>query len=516
MTDAGAARPAPTAIRRYLTFRLARRLYALGAEDVAEVIAVPPAARVPHSPPALLGIANLRGAVLPLVGLRQLLGRAQDDAGGASAQAAIVLDGAGRVALVVDAIDSLVAVEQSRVETREAQLGAEGGEILSGAFQAAGDGEVAKILDVGKLLAAAFVQRPRGRRQVRSAGEASAYASSADPAGDAQMLVTFEVAGQEYALPIEAVKEVLPAPEAITRIARTEAVVLGVVSLREKLLPLLSLRGLLGFPPAPAARTNEKVVVMKLGRGQVGLVADQARAVLEARSASIDPIPELLAARAGGEARIKRIYRGDGGRRLVSILSPEQLFREDVMQQLGGGGADESAAEGGARREAGEAELKFLVFRLGQDEFALPIDAVDEVGEVPAQITRLPKTPKFLEGVINLRGDVLPVVDQRRRFDMPSRDASVRPRLVVVRSERHRAGIIVDSVSDVLRVASDAVEPAPDLTDEIARLVRGVMNLDKSRRMVLVLDPTELLTPAERRLLDAFHKTRPAAGQASA
>ena len=63
-----------------------------------------------------------------------------------------------------------------------------------------------------------------------------------------------------------------------------------------------------------------------------------------------------------------------------------------------------------------------LVFRLGSDEFGLPIDTVVEVAQVPAQITRIPKTPKFLEGVINLRGEVLPVVDQRRRFDMPKLD----------------------------------------------------------------------------------------------
>ena len=65
-------------------------------------------------------------------------------------------------------------------------------------------------------------------------------------------------------------------------------------------------------------------------------------------------------------------------------------------------------------------ERQFVVFRLGDDEFGLPIEAVDEVARVPDQITRLPKTPKFLEGVVNLRGEVLPVVDQRRRFDMPA------------------------------------------------------------------------------------------------
>ena len=108
-----------------------------------------------------------------------------------------------------------------------------------------------------------------------------------------------------------------------------------------------------------------------------------------------------------------------------------------------------------------------MVFRLGDDEFGLPIEAVDEVARVPDQITRLPKTPKFLEGVVNLRGDVLPVVDQRRRFDMPPLEEQGGRRLVVVRTERHRAGLIVDCVSEVLRCPASDIEPAPDLTDEI-------------------------------------------------
>ena len=174
------------------------------------------------------------------------------------------------------------------------------------------------------------------------------------------------------------------------------------------------------------------------------------------------------------------------------------------MRRLG----HEAQSEGSraASTDSRAMEQTFLVFRLGGDEFGLPIDAVDEVGEVPSQVTRLPKTPKFLEGVVNLRGDVLPVIDQRRRFDMPASSEGARRRLVVVRTELHRAGLIVDGVSDVLRVSGSAVEAPPALTDEIARLVRGVINLEPSKRIVLVLDPAELLTAAERGRLNAFQK----------
>lgn len=173
------------------------------------------------------------------------------------------------------------------------------------------------------------------------------------------------------------------------------------------------------------------------------------------------------------------------------------------MQRLDAGQRSRAEQEETARSAAGQ-ELIFLVFRLGDDEFGLPIDAVVEVARVPEQITRLPRSPKFLDGVVNLRGDILPVIDQRRRFEMPASQNVDGRRLIVVKTERHRAGLIVDSVSDVLRSSANAVEPAPELTDDASRLVRGVINLPSCSRIVLLLDPMELLTRTERALLDKF------------
>ena len=174
------------------------------------------------------------------------------------------------------------------------------------------------------------------------------------------------------------------------------------------------------------------------------------------------------------------------------------------MQRLAQGGGVMKSGASDVSHGVQEQDLRFLVFRLGDDEFALPIDAVEEVARVPEQVTRLPKTPKFLEGVINLRGEVLPVVDQRRRFEMPAREPSADRRLVVVRTDRHRAGLIVDSVSEVLRCGARALKPAPNLAGDALALVRSVINLESAGRMVLLLDPSELLSRTERGLLDTF------------
>lgn len=491
--------------RRFLTFHVGGQLYALRSADVLEVIRMPALARVPQGPPALLGIANLRGAVLPIAGLRQLLGKPA--AAGDSSARAIVLDIGAPIAVQVDSVAALEYAAEQQIDERPKEVGAQGTERLLGAISIARNAEVAKILDIKAMLESAFASRSRvspGRSRAHAPLRADAQPRGTDAA---EMLVTFDVAGQEFALPLTDVQEIIPAPATVTAVAHSEAVVLGLTAVRDTLLPLLSLRGLLGFPAQQAAPEREKVLVVKVGGTRVGLVADRARAVLSADPRRLDPVPPALAARTGGESRIRSVYRGESGRRLISVLSPQQLFRDDVMQKLGAaqpppGGHQEPV------QPIDRQELICLVFRLGEDEFGLPVEAVVEVARVPDQITRLPKTPKFLEGVVNLRGEVLPVIDQRRRFDMPRAEDLAGRRLIVIRTERHRAGVIVDGVSDVLRASVSAVEPAPALTDETSRLVRGVINLPSSNRMILLLDPMELLTRAERGLLDKFEAQR--------
>jgi len=486
---------------RFLTFEVNGQLYALPATEIAEVIRVPVMARVPQGPPALLGVANLRGAVLPVASLHILLGgTAQESA----SSRAIVLDAGAPVAIVVDAVATLESAENAQIETPEKKLASAAAAHTVGAFSVAGTQRVARILDIRALLNAAFARRAQSRPRERS-HDLDLRLRQTESAASTEMLVTFDVAGQEFALPLSAVQEILPAPAQVNAVAHAEAAVIGLTSVRDRLLPLLSLRTLLGFPTAAAVDERQKVVVLRIGDAQVGLVADRARAIIAADSGLVDPVPPILAARTGGESRIRSVYRGDGGRRLISILSPEQLFRNDVMQRLTE--TSRTDAEDSHPQPAGK-ELIFLVFRLADDEFGLPIDTVVEVAQVPEQITRVPRTPKFLEGVVNLRGEVLPIVDQRRRFDMPASDGATTRRLVVVRTARHRAGLIVDGVSDVLRTSAAQIKPPPDLTDATSRLINGVLNLESSRRIVLLLDPAELLTRAEQGLLDTFQAAR--------
>ena len=420
----------------------------------SEVVRMPPLARVPQAPRSLMGLANLRGSVLPVASVRALLGR--QEAATTPASRLIVLDGASPVALAVDEVSNLVRVAPEKVKTAEADVASESGEHLQrrvrNQLSCHQNPGYSGIAPAGVCSQSPQTSGGRSRRRRETA-------KTSRGRGRPTRLVTFDVAGQEYALPLDVVREIVTAPESLTFVPGSDDAVRGVMPYRGR--PVAACSRCAGFSACLRhVLSREKVLIVSVGDRPDRLCGGSYSRCPFRRSDRIESAPPVLAARAGGETQIKEIYRAENGR-LVSILAPERLFREDVMQKLVHGETTMKAKSTKTVTTSKTDELKFLVFRLDDNEFALPIDAVDEVARVPDQITRLPKTPKFLEGVVNLRGEVLPVIDQRRRFEMQPATASGHRRLVVVRTERHRAGLIVDSVSEVLRCTPDLIKPSP-------------------------------------------------------
>jgi purine-binding chemotaxis protein CheW len=126
----------------------------------------------------------------------------------------------------------------------------------------------------------------------------------------------------------------------------------------------------------------------------------------------------------------------------------------------------------------------------------------------PDELTRVPKAPEFIEGVMNLRGAVIPVVDQRRRFDLPAAEESERQRVIVITFDGLRAGFLVDGASELVKIPSSAIGPAPELSDEQVRLISRVANLPE--RMILIVDAPQLLDRRELGLLRQMGGAAPA------
>jgi len=144
-------------------------------------------------------------------------------------------------------------------------------------------------------------------------------------------------------------------------------------------------------------------------------------------------------------------------------------------------------------------ERQLVVFQLGAELYGVEISRVHEIIRLQA-VTRVPRTPTFVEVVINLRGKVIPVVDLRRRFGLPAAEHTRASRIVVVEIGDQVVGIIVDGVSEVLRVTSGTIEPpSPVVAGVDSEYIHGIAKLPE--RLVILLDLDRVLARDERRAL---------------
>ena len=150
------------------------------------------------------------------------------------------------------------------------------------------------------------------------------------------------------------------------------------------------------------------------------------------------------------------------------------------------------------QEESGEVQL--VSFLLGEEEFGADILMVQEIIRMQP-ITRVPNAPHFVEGVINLRGKVIPIIDLRKRLNIGETKDSRKVRIIVVDVEGKITGFIVDAVSQVLRIPKSTIEPAPSIV--VAGIeteyITGVSKLDD--KLLILLDFSKILTKREKQEL---------------
>src|SRR5579864_3436204 len=153
---------------------------------------------------------------------------------------------------------------------------------------------------------------------------------------------------------------------------------------------------------------------------------------------------------------------------------------------------------------SGEA-VQVVSFRLGGEEYGVDIAQVQEIIHM-VEITHVPRAPHFMEGVINLRGQLIPIIDLRTRFGMQRAEHTKSTRIVVTEIGSKRVGIVVDSVSEVLNIPLDQVEPAPDMIAGVGtEYIQGVGKV--TDRLIILLDLTMVMTGEEKAQLETIDIT---------
>ena len=145
-------------------------------------------------------------------------------------------------------------------------------------------------------------------------------------------------------------------------------------------------------------------------------------------------------------------------------------------------------------------EKQLVIFDLGNESFGIDIASVEGIVKLQ-EITRIPQAPSYMEGITNLRGSVLSVIDLHRRFGMPEQERTNETRIVVAQMGELKVGMIVSCVSEVLTIDDSVIEPPPPMISNIScEFITGVAKIDK--RLVILLDLEKVLTVNEMNQLN--------------
>ncbi len=142
----------------------------------------------------------------------------------------------------------------------------------------------------------------------------------------------------------------------------------------------------------------------------------------------------------------------------------------------------------------GDKVLQLVTFNIKNEEYAVDILNVQEINRA-VEITKVPNSPEYVEGVINLRGKVIPVINLRKKFGFEEKVTDETSRIIIMDVHGITKGVIVDSVSEVLRIPLDVVEPAPPMTSDMSSMfIKGIAKLEN--RLIILTDIDKLIGEA--------------------
>ncbi len=457
---------------RRLVFKVGDMHHAIEAGRVLEVIKAAILTRVPNGPPALAGIAGLRGQPIPVLSMRAFINA--EDRSVSRLGKIIVYDHGRPVGLLVDDVLRLTL-----------------------------DDAAVLLQGMDERIAAAF----RNTRQASPRQQMSRREEVATETGSSLIaLLSFRICGQLYGLPLEDVREVIKVQAEAFSSAGASPAVVGLMAMRDAVLPLISTASLLGLDAGQAGADMAHVIVVAYEGDAVGLVVDEIDAIRRLPEDAIDPVPAVLQ-KGRGDAQIEAIGRLSQQGKLISILSPKKLFGHQAVAQAVSGNAGAGPMNTTPAKQ--EAVEQFLIFHLGEEIYGLPIAAVDEVIRVPGAVTRMPGAPDFVRGVINLRGNAVVLIDQGSRFAAGQSRDSDRKRAIIVTLGKLQAGFVVDGVSEVKAIAAAALSEAPAFSSEETSVFDRIARIESDGRMVLLIDAQALLSKAEQDVVAALTKGTP-------
>lgn len=489
----------------YILFTLAGDCYGIDIRFIREIIRVPTMVRVSFSPLEVLGLTNLRGTIYTVIDMRSALGLELKDESTGS-ERVLILDDAESLGVLVDEVLEVLELDEAIVE--KDREGAEECGFIEHVAHVESTDQLIQIINVSWFIASRMQRAKTNRNRDYSHSKVTRRIND-ERAMNLHDYLGFVLNNENYLLAIENVKEIVKLPQNISKMGHAQEHILGLSILRDEVLPIVDLGQVLNM--APQEIDTKVQVIVSLFRASdgssfpVGLVVKEVKDVLSLPPENIEELPLLLKNELKDAQQIAGVYKDKD---LSYLLEPESLFSSidgGVLQLL-----ETDTHRDRVREERSGAESidekkdlhngeqdQYIFFAMDKSIFAIDIVKIQEIVRVP-EVTKIPGANSFIAGLINIRGEVIPVLNLQEKFSMARKEINKETRIIVLNLEKMSVGIMVDETKDVLPIEKKMISPPPEKMIESldGDYFQGIIRLDEEN-MALMLAPERLLSMDE-------------------
>ena len=483
-----------------VTFTLDGVEFGLDIDRVQEITHRSDITPVPGSPSFIMGVINLRGLVVPVINSRVRFHLAPQEPTPKTRIIVLRLD-TGPTGLQVDSVAEVVRLNEAAVRETPPLVAGIRAEYLAGMVTVGN--RLITLIHLDKLLDSSELSRRAELEELGMAGTLGAGSEDLDQelVEDGNPFVTFRLGVESFGIALQEVEEIVELP-AVTKVPDAPDFVLGVICLRDQVMPLIDLAELLSIQQGEAPLKRDMVILLSLGTVRIGVIVDDIQEILRVQDDQILPPPQTLSE--GERQHLEGILLMPG--RMVSLINVLKIITGDDQEKIAAMGQGLGLADG--RAQESQPSLELVVFRLGGESYGLRLQEVREIIMV-GQITPVPRAPQFVDGVLNLRGEVMPVVDLRTRFGLDRVEATSISRILITSIGGVFTGLVVDAVDEVRPVELQRFGPPPAVTAVGAnRYIEKVARLDHG--MIFLLELQQLLTSVETSQLQGLQGRRSA------
>lgn len=457
-----------------LSVKIGNELYAFDGDKVEQILRVPAITKMPLTQSALRGISSISGKVVTMIDMGILLGHSQVDVSKVDSRVLTIKCDGSDYGILVDEVLGMESVEEHNYEESQKENSK-----ISGLYK--NSNKIFQIINecvaVNSLTLLSY--KPLEVDKFGQNGESASSEllhNSHDSKSDRFLFLT--LGDEEFGISLDIAREIIFLPEHITPISEAGYGVMGMITLRGELIVAIDLKKVIGVPEksnlSEIDKKEHRLLILSYKGKSLAILVDGISEVKDIFLKDMEVLPDRFA-----DSKIESVYKAP--KSIVSIVSKQyltEILEEYSIEEEKMTNSDESLDM--AKQEDNNM-IEIAVFQISQEEYSLDIEDVQEIIKY-TEVTPIPEAPKFVDGVMNLRGIVIPIISLPERLGFDKK-IDAKSKILVCTIKGEKVGMLVDDVNEIMFIEDKFISKSQS---EDA-LFSDVITLNEGKRIILKL-----------------------------